>query len=161
MRQTSKRQFNFVIRSKTNLKYEVLNSGQTDLSTGVLIYQAIMLKRLNSKHKYSGCLRRIRFYDAETKKTFVFLTINFKITALTVVALYKSRWGIVPFFKWIKQHLKIQSFWGQRENAVKIQIWFAISVYLVLIIARQQLKLKYSLYEILHLISLSIWPNSD
>ena len=146
---------NFVIRSKTNMKYEILNSGQTDTSTGVLSDQAIMLTGVNSKHKYPECLRRVKFYDAETKKTLVFLTNNFKISALTVAALYKSRWGIETFFKWIKQHLKIQSFWGQSENAVKTQIWIAISAYLVVIIAKQQLKLKYTLYEILQLISLA------
>ena len=146
---------NFVIRSKTNMKYEILNSGQTDPSTGVLSDQAIMLTGLNTKQKYPECLRRVKYFDAETKKTLVFLTNNFKISALTVAALYKSRWGIEIFFKWIKQHLKIQSFWGQSENAVKTQIWIAISAYLVVIIAKQQLKLKYTLYEILQLISLA------
>ena len=146
---------NFVIRSKTNMKYEILNSGQTDPSTGVLSDQAIILTGLNTKQKYPECLRRVKYYDAETKMILVFLTNNFKISALTVAALYKSRWGIETFFKWIKQHLKIQSFWGQSENAVKTQIWIAISAYLVVIIAKQQLKLKYSLYEILQLISLA------
>ena len=146
---------NFVIRAKTNTKYKILNSGQTDPSTGVLSDQAIMLTGLNTKEKYPECLRRVKYFDAETKKTLVFLTNNFKISALTVAALYKSRWGIETFFKWIKQHLKIQSFWGQSENAVKTQIWIAISAYLVVIIAKQQLKLKYTLYEILQLISLA------
>ena len=146
---------NFVIRSKTNMMYEILNSGQTDPSTGVLSDQAIMLTGLNTKQKYPECLRRVKYFDAETKKTLVFLTNNFKISALTIAALYKSRWGIETFFKWIKQHLKIQSFWGQSENAVKTQIWIAISTYLVVMIAKQQLKLKYTLYEILQLISLA------
>lgn len=137
------------------MKYEILNSGQADPSIGVLSDQAIMLTGLNSKQKYPECLRRVKYYDAETKMTLVFLTNNFKISALTVAALYKSRWGIETFFKWIKQHLKIQTFWGQSENAVKTQIWIAISAYLVVIIAKQQLKLKYTLYEILQLISLA------
>lgn len=146
---------NFIIRVKANIKYETLNSGQTDPSTGVLSDQAIMLTGLTTKQKYPECLRRLKYYDAETKMTLIFVTNNFKISALTVAALYKSRWGIETFFKWIKQHLKIQTFWGQSENAVKTQIWIAISAYLVVIIAKQQLKLKYTLYEILQLISLA------
>jgi hypothetical protein len=137
------------------MKYEILNSGQTDPSTGVLSDPAFMLTGLNTKQKYPECLRRVRYYDAETKMTLVFLTNNFKITDLTVAALYKSRWGIETFFKWIKQHLKIQTFCGHSENAVKTQIWIAISAYLVVTIAKQQLKLKYTLYEILQLISLA------
>ena len=99
--------------------------------------------------------RIFRYFDVETQRTLVFLTNNFKLTATTIAALYKSRWGIETFFKWIKQHLKIQSFWGQSENAVKTQILIAISSYLIVIIAKKQLKLKYSLYEILQMISLA------
>lgn len=146
---------NFIIRAKTNLKYKVLNSGLPDKNSGILIDQAILLTGINSTQKYPECLRRVKYYDAETKRTFVFLTNNFKISALTVAALYKSRWGIEIFFKWIKQHLKIQTFWGQSENAVKTQIWIAISSYLVVMIAKKQLNLKYSLYEILQMVSLA------
>ena len=146
---------NFVIRAKTNLKYKVLNSGQPDKDNGILSDQAIALTGINSAQKYPESLRRIKFYDSDTKKTFIFLTNNFKLSAITVALLYKSRWGIETFFKWIKQHLKIQSFWGHSENAVKTQIWIAISSYLIVIIAKKQLNLKYSLYEILQMISLA------
>ena len=146
---------NFIIRAKTNLKYRVLNSGRPNPTRGILSDQAIALTGVNSTQRYPECLRRVRYYDKETQKTFIFLTNNFKLSASTVAALYKSRWGIETFFKWIKQHLKIQSFWGQSENAVKTQIWIAISAYLIVIIARKQLNLKYSLYEILQLISLA------
>lgn len=146
---------NFVIRSKTNLKYRVLNSGQPDQTKGILSDQAIALTGTNSTQRYPGCLRMVRFYDEGTQKTFIFLTNNFKLSASTIADLYKSRWGIETFFKWIKQHLKIQSFWGQTENAVKTQIWIAISAYLIVLIAKKQLNLKYSLYEILQLISLA------
>jgi len=146
---------NFVIRAKTNLKYQVLNSGQPDKETGILSDQAIALTGPHSAQKYPESLRRIKFYDSDTKKTFIFLTNNFRLSAATVAALYKSRWGIETFFKWIKQHLKILSFWGHSENAVKTQIWIAISSYLIVIIAKKQLNLKYSLYEILQMISLA------
>jgi hypothetical protein len=146
---------NFVIRAKTNMIYRVLNSGLPDKDKGILSDQTIVLTGVNSIQNYPECLRRVRFYDAETQKTFVFLTNNFKLSASTIAALYKSRWGIETFFKWIKQHLKIQSFWGHSENAVKTQIWIAISSYLIVIIAKKQLNLRYSLYEILQMISLA------
>ena len=146
---------NFVVRAKRNLKYEVLNSGQPDKDGGIQSDQCILLTGINSLQKYRDSLRRVQYYDAETQQTFVFLTNNFKLSASNIAALYKSRWGIETFFKWIKQHLKIQSFWGQSENAVKTQIWIAISSYLIVIIAKKQLNLKYSLYEILQMISLA------
>jgi hypothetical protein len=146
---------NFIIRAKTNLKYRVLNSGQPDKDSGIQSDQCIVLTGINSTQKYTDCLRRVCYYDVDTQRTFVFLTNNFKLSATTIAALYKSRWGIETFFKWIKQHLKIQSFWGQSENAVKTQIWIAISSYLIVIIAKKQLNLKYSLYEILQMISLA------
>ncbi|MCJ7713649.1 transposase [Candidatus Bathyarchaeota archaeon] len=137
------------------MKYRVLNSGVPVKNSGVQSDQAIVLTGIKSTQKYSDCLGRVRYFDVETQRTFVFLTNNFKLTATTIAALYKSRWGIETFIKWIKQHLKIQSFWGQSENAVKIQIWIAISSYLIVIIAKKQLNLKYSLYEILQMISLA------
>jgi transposase len=146
---------NFVIRAKTNLKYNVLDSGQPDKDKGILSDQCIRLTSINSTQRYPDCLRRVRYYDVETQRTFVFLTNNFKLTAMNIAALYKSRWGIETFFKWIKQHLKIQSFWGQSENAVKTHIWIAISSYLIVIIAKKKLNLKYSLYEILQMIRLA------
>lgn len=146
---------NFVVRAKSNLKYEVLNSGQPDKDNGIQSDQCILLTGVNSSQKYRDSLRRVQYYDADTQRTFVFLTNNFKLSATNVAALYKSRWGIETFFKWIKQHLKVQSFWGQSENAVKTQIWIAISSYLIVIIAKKQLNLRYSLYEILQMISLA------
>ena len=151
---------NFVIRAKENLKYKVVDSGIPDKSNGVLADQAIKLTGQNSSMRYPSVLRRIKFYDAETGKTFVFLTNNFKLSALTIAALYKCRWGIETFFKWIKQHLKIQTFWGQSENAVRTQVWIAISTYLIVIIAKRKLNLQHSLYEILQMISLSAFDRT-
>ena len=151
---------NFVIRAKENLKYKVLDSGIPDKTKGVLADQSIKLTGQNSSIRYPGVLRRIKFYDEETGKTFVFLTNNFKLSALTIAALYKYRWGIELFFKWIKQHLKIQTFWGQSENAVRTQVWIAISTYLIVIIAKKKLNLQHSLYEILQMISLSAFDRT-
>ena len=151
---------NFVIRAKDNLKYKVLDSGIPDKSNGVLSDQAIKLTGQKSSDRYPGVLRRIKFYDAETGKTFVFLTNNFKLSALTIAALYKNRWGIELFFKWIKQHLKIQTFWGQSENAVRTQVWIAITTYLIVIIAKKKLNLQHSMYEILQMISLSAFDRT-
>ena len=151
---------NFVTRAKENMKYKVLDSGIPDKTKGVLADQAIKLTGQNSSMRYPGVLRRIKFYDEETGKTFVFLTNNFKLSALTIAALYKYRWGIEIFFKWIKQHLKIQTFWGQSENAVRTQVWIAISTYLIVMIAKKKLNLQYSLYEILQMISLSAFDRT-
>ncbi len=146
---------NFVIRAKQNLKFKRISSSPADKEKGVLCDQTIKLIGQQSKNRYPAPLRRIKYYDSETDKTFVFLTNNFKIAALTVAALYKCRWGIETFFKWIKQHLKIQTFWGQSENAVRTQIWIAIATYVIVAIAKKKLSLSHSLYEILQLVSLS------
>ena len=151
---------NFVVRAKKNMKYKVIERFLTDKTRGVLCDQNIVLTDPITKNKYPECLRRIRYYDAETANTFVFLTNNFKLSALTIAALYKNRWGIELFFKWIKQHLKIQTFWGQSENAVRTQVWIAISTYVLVVIAKKQLKIKQSLYEILQLISLSAFDRT-
>ena len=98
-------------------------------------------------------MRRIRYFDKETGNTLIFLTNNFKLSALIVAALYRNRWGIELFFKWIKQHLKIQTFWGHSENAVRTQVWIAIATYVLVIIVKKQLKLTPTLYEILQLVS--------
>jgi len=151
---------NFVVRAKKNMKYKVIERVLTDKTKGVLCDQTIILTDPITNKKYPECLRRIRYYDAETANTFVFLTNNFKLSALTIAALYKNRWGIELFFKWIKQHLKIQSFWGQSENAVRTQVWIAISAYVLVVIAKKQLKIKQSLYEILQLVSLSAFDRT-
>jgi len=155
LRRFAKERTNFVVRAKKNMKYRVLERRITDKTKGVICDQTIVLTDPITSTKYPEPLRRIRYFDEETGNTLVFLTNNFKLAPLTIAALYKKRWGIELFFKWIKQHLKIQSFWGQSENAVRTQVWIAISTYVIVVIAKKQLKLKQSLYEILQLVSLS------
>jgi len=145
----------FVVRARENLKFKRLNSKSVDKSIGIICDQEIRLTGVLSSEKYPEPLRRIRFYDSEFERTFVFLTNNFKLKASTITQLYKHRWKIELFFKWIKQNLKVQSFWGFTENAVKIQIWTAISVYVLVAIAKKKLKLDHSPYEILQYISLA------
>lgn len=153
--QLKKERISFVTRAKENLKFKRIASRKADKHNGIICDQTIELTGYNSMKRYPDCLRRIRFHDAETDKTFIFLTNNFRIDASTVAALYKCRWGIETFFKWIKQHLKIQTFWGQSENAVRTQIWIAIATYVIVVIAKKKLKLTHSLYEILQMVSLS------
>ena len=124
------------------------------------ISQTIELKGIKTSLKYPAKLRRIRYFDKETRNTLVFITNKFKISSLTVAALYRYRWGIETFFKWIKQHLKILSFWGHSEIAVKTQVWIAISTYVIIIIAKKKLNLSQSLYEILQMISLSVFDRT-
>lgn len=145
----------FVVRAKENLQFKRVKSRIPDKKIGIICDQDVLLTGINSSIRYPENLRRIKFYDAEFGRTFVFLTNNFKIKAQTVTQLYKHRWGIELFFKWIKQNLKIQSFWGFSENAVKTQIWIAISVYVLVLIARKKLELTNSPYEIIQYISLA------
>lgn len=156
----SKDNITFVIRAKDNMKYKVTNRKTVDKSLGVICDQTIELKGIKTSLKYPAKLRRIRFFDKETGNALVFITNNFKISSLTVAALYRYRWGIETFFKWIKQHLKILSFWGQSENAVKTQVWIAISTYVIIIIAKKKLNLSQSLYEILQMVSLSVFDRT-
>jgi hypothetical protein len=137
------------------LQFVRLASREAPKEAGIICDQDIQLKGFYSNQHYPIPLRRIRFYDSEYDRTLVFLTNNFKLKAETVAQLYKHRWQIELLFKWIKQHLKVQSFWGYTENAVKIQIWVAISVYVLVAIAEKRLNLKHTLYEILQYISLS------
>lgn len=153
--QLKEERVNFVTRAKDNLQFKRISSRVADKSVGIICDQTIKLIGTGSKNRYAANLRRIKFYDCETNKTFVFLTNNFKLSAITVANLYKSRWGIETFFKWIKQYLKIQTFWGHSENAVKTQIWIAIATYAIVAITKKKLKLSHSLYEILQLVSLS------
>jgi hypothetical protein len=145
----------FVIRARDNFKFKRLSSRSVDKSLGIICDQEINLTGVLSSEKYPEPLRRIRFYDAEFERTFVFITNNLKLKAITVAQLYKHRWKIELFFKWIKQNLKVQSFWGFTENAVKTQIWTAISVYVLVAIAKKKLDLEHSPYEILQYISLA------
>ncbi len=153
--QFARERTNFVIRAKKNMKYRVLERRITAKDKGVICDQTIVLTGTLTSKNYPESLRRIRYFDSETGKTLIFLTNNFKLSALTVAALYRNRWGIELFFKWIKQHLKIQTFWGHSENAVRTQVWIAIATYVLVIIAKKQLKLTPTLYEILQLVSLS------
>lgn len=145
----------FVVRAKENMQFKRINSRYPNKNFGILCDQDIMLTGINSSSRYPEQLRRIKFYDSEFDRTFVFLTNNFKLNAETVTQLYKQRWGVELFFKWIKQNLKIESFWGFSENAVKTQIWVAVSVYVLVAIAKKKLKISHSPYEIIQYISLA------
>ena len=145
----------FVIRAKENLQFKRMSSKLVNKENNIICDQEIQLKGFYSKLNYPENIRRIKFYDCEFERTFIFLTNNKKVKAQTIAKLYKSRWQVELFFKWIKQHLRIKSFWGQNENAVKSQIWVAISVYVIVAIAKKKLKIPNSLYEILQYISIA------
>lgn len=147
----------FITRAKKNLDFERMYSAKVDKATGLKCDQTIKLKGYYPSRDYPEKMRRIKYYDTETGKTLTFLSNNFEITALEVTMLYKHRWFIEIFFKWIKQHLKIKSFWGRSINAVKTQIWIAISVYVIVLIVKKKLKLKQSIYEILQILSINIF----
>ena len=147
----------YVTRAKDNMNYRRLYSRPADKTRGVLYDQTIMLNGYYAEKDYPEKMRRIKFYDEETGKVLIFLTNNFHLTAPEIAQLYKHRWKIELFFKWIKQHLKIKSFWGQSENAVKTQVWIAVSVYVLVAIAKKKFMLRQSLYEILQILSISIF----
>ena len=150
----------FVTRAKTNIKFRRLYSHPVDRDTGLVCDQTILLTGIASRKGYPGKLRRVKFHDAITDKTLVFLTNNFKLPALTIAQLYRSRWQVELFFKWIKQNLRIKSFYGTSENAVKTQIWIAISVYVLVAIMKKELHLKESLYTILQVLSVSAFEKT-
>jgi len=150
----------FLIRAKSNLQCRRIYSHPVDRATGLICDQTIMLTGFYQKKDYPEKLRRIKYHDAETNLTFVFLTNNFKLPAITVAELYRSRWQVELFFKWIKQHLRIKNFYGTSENAVKTQIWIAISVYVIVAILKKQLRLPYSLYSILQILSVSVFERT-
>jgi len=147
----------FVVRAKTNLKFRRLYSHPVDKSTGLKCDQTIVLTGLNAPKDYPEKLRRIRYYDEETKNNFTFLTNNLTLPAFTITQLYKCRWQIELFFKWIKQHLRIKSFYGNSKNAVKTQIWIAICVYVLIAIVKKRLNLGITLYTFLQIISVSVF----
>jgi hypothetical protein len=147
----------FIIRAKDNLNFTRMSSVVTEKRSGVLCDQTIRLNGFYAKKDFPVKMRRIKFYDTESNQTLVFLSNNFQLKATEISQLYKHRWKIELFFKWIKQHLKIKSFWGRSENAVKIQIWIAISVYVLVAIAKKKYQIKQSLYEILQVISICIF----
>jgi hypothetical protein len=145
----------FVTRAKSNLDAHRIYSAQTDKSAGVICDHTIALDGYLTRKHYPTHLRRIRFKDPETGKTLVFLTNQMTLPALTICVLYKSRWQVELFFKWIKQHLRIKQFYGTSENAVKTQIWIAVSVYVLVAIVRKRLRLEASLYTFLQVISVT------
>ena len=150
----------FVTRAKKNLVFKRLYSQPVDKSTGVRSDQIITLGGFYSNRGYPDKLRRIRFYDGDTNKRLVFLTNNFMLPAATIAQLYRSRWHVELFFKWIKQHLRIKAFYGTTENALKTQIWIAISVYVLVAIVKKRLRLTGSLYRILQILSVSIFEKT-
>jgi IS4 transposase len=147
----------FVTRAKSNLKFRRVYSHQTDRQTGVICDQSIMLTSFYPAKNYPEKLRRVKYYDAENDKTLVFLTNNFTLPAKTIADLYRCRWQVELFFKWIKQNLRIKTFYGTSENAVKVQIWTAVSAYLLVAIMKKRLKIKASLYTILQVLSVTIF----
>lgn len=146
----------FVVRAKANLKFRRMYSKKTDRSTGVLCDQLGKLTGFYVSKDYPDKLRRVKFHDQETGRTFVFLTNNNELSALEIALLYKNRWQVELFFKWIKQHLKIKSFWGTSENAVRIQIYTAIITYCLVAIVGHDLKIERSTYEILQVLGISL-----
>ena len=151
----------FVIRAKSNLKSRRIYSHPVDKTTGVVCDQSVLLTVPKSAGDYPDKLRRVRYYDAETDKTLVFLTNNFLLPAVTIAQLYKQRWQVELFFKWIKQNLRIKSFYGTSQNAVKTQIWIAISAYLIVAIIRKRLNIQESLYTILQVLSVSVFERTS
>lgn len=147
----------FVIRAKSNLQLRRLYSRPVDKSIGLRCDQTVALTGFYTHKGYPEKLRRIKYHDADTGKTFVFLTNNFTIPAITIANLYRYRWQVELFFKWIKQHLRIKSFFGTSENAVKTQVWIAISVYVLVAIIRKRLNLEASLYTILQILSITVF----
>lgn len=147
----------FITRAKANFRFKRLYSHPVDKTTGLRSDQTIVMKGFYAKKDFPEKLRRIRYYDATRNKNLVFITNNFYLPALTIADLYRCRWQIELFFKWIKQHLRIKSFFGTSENAMKTQIWIAISVYVLVAIVKKQLKSDLNLYTILQILSVSLF----
>jgi transposase len=150
----------FVIRTKQNIILQRRYSHPVDKTTGVRSDHTVILTAIDSVKAYPDALRRVSYLDMETRKRFKFLTNNFTLPALTIAHLYKSRWQVELFFKWIKQHLRIKAFFGTSENAVKTQIWIAVSVYVLVAIVRKRLVLDASLYQILQILSLTLFEKT-
>ena len=150
----------FVVRTKSNVLLQRRYSHPVDKRTGVRSDQTVILTSVESASAYPDALRRVSYFDAETGKRLKFLTNNFTLPALTIAQIYKCRWQVELFFKWIKQHLRIKAFYGTSENAVKTQIWIAVSVYVLVAIVRKQLELDASLYQILQILSVSLFEKT-
>ncbi len=147
----------FVIRAKSNIKYRRLYSATVDKSAGLKYDQTGVLTGFYTSQHYPDKLRKIKYYDPQTDTHLVFLTNNFSLPALTIAELYRFRWQVELFFKWIKQHLRIKAFYGTSENAVKSQIWIAVSIYVLVAIIKKRLKIEASLYTILQILSVTIF----
>jgi len=152
----------FITRARKDFSFTLIKSFKVSANTNIICDQLIKLRRTNFyvSRDYPETFRRIKYYDEQSKRYFVFITNNMELKASQIATLYKHRWKIELFFKWIKQHLKIQSFWGRSENAVKTQIWIAVSVYTLVAIAKKRFELKQSLYEILQVLSISIFEKT-
>jgi hypothetical protein len=146
----------FITRAKTNMKFQRVYSAKTNKAEGVMVDQTIKLVNFYVAKEYPDKFRRIKFYDAETGKKFIFLTNNFDLTALQIALLYKKRWKIELFFKWIKQHLKIKSFWGYSENAVKVQVYCAIITFVTVALIKHNMKTSLTQYQILQILSITL-----
>lgn len=145
----------FITRAKKNTKVKRIYSNKVDRSTGIICDQIVKFTVYKAKKDYPEKLRRIKYYDKEKGKHLIFLTNNFDLDVLVIIEMYKQRWQIELFFKWIKQHLKVKVFWGRSKNAVKVQIWIAICTYLIVAIMKKKLQLEQNLYEILQILSVS------
>jgi len=150
----------FVTRSKKNVLLRRRYSHEVDKNTGVVSDHTVVLTAVPSIKAYPDILRRVTYVDPDTRKRFRFLTNNFELPAITIARIYKSRWQVELFFKWIKQHLRIKAFYGTSENAVKTQIWIAVSVYVLVAIIRKRLKLDASLYQILQIFSVTLFEKT-
>jgi hypothetical protein len=150
----------FVVRTKSNVLLQRRYSHPVDKTTGVRSDHTVILTAINSAKAYPEQLRRISYLDVQTRKRFKFLTNNFTLPALTIALIYKSRWEVELFFKWIKQHLRIKAFYGTSKNAVKTQIWIAVSVYVLVAIVRKRLGLEASLYQILQILSVTLFEKT-
>jgi hypothetical protein len=150
----------FVVRTKSNVILQRRYSHPVDRTTGVRSDHTVILTAIGSATVYPEALRRVSYLDVETRKRFKFLTNNFTLPAVTIAQIYKSRWQVELFFKWIKQHLRIKAFYGTSENAVKTQIWIAVSVYVLVAIVRKRLLLPISLYQILQILSVTLFEKT-
>ena len=150
----------FVVRTKSNVLLQRRYSHPVDKSTGIRSDQTVILTSFESASVYPDALRRVSYFDAETNKRLKFLTNNFALPALAIAQIYKCRWQVELFFKWIKQHLRIKAFYGTSENAVKTQIWIAVSVYVLVAIVRKRLRLETSLYQTLQILSVTLFEKT-
>ena len=150
----------FVTRTKSNVLLRRRYSRAVDLATGLRSDHTVVLTTANSRKHYPDALRRVRYHDSEQDRTLVFLINNFDLPALTIAQLYKSRWKVELFFKWIKQHLRIKAFYGHSQNAVKTQIWTAIAIYVLVAILKKRPALDASLFQILQVLSVTLFEKT-